>query len=141
MFVHGGISPAVAPLGCAAINEQVRRELTSDLDKTRGAPLSSLTARVDGPLWYRGLAQQPDTFAPQVGEILAALGARAIVVGHTVTQTSRIMTRFDGRVIQIDTGMQLAYVAGGRASALEIQGDETTAIYVDRRDPVAVAHR
>jgi hypothetical protein len=139
MFVHGGISPAVAPLGCAAINDQVRRELTSDLDKTRAAPLSSLTARVDGPLWYRGLAQEPDTFAPEVGEILTALGARAIVVGHTVAQTGRVITRFDGRVIEIDTGMQPAYVAGGRASALEIKGDESTAIYTDRRDPVMIA--
>jgi hypothetical protein len=139
MFVHGGISPAVAPLGCAAINDQVRRELTADLDKTRAAPLESLTARVDGPLWYRGLAQEPDTFASEVGEILTALGARAIVVGHTVAQSGRIITRFDGRVIQIDTGMQPAYVTGGRASALELKGDEATAIYVDRRDPVAVA--
>jgi Calcineurin-like phosphoesterase len=138
-FVHGGISPAVAPLGCAAINDQVRRELTSDLDKTRAAPLSSLVARVDGPLWYRGLAQEPDTFAPQVGEILRALGARALVVGHTVAQTGRIMTRFDGRVIEIDTGMQPAYVSGGRASALEIKGDEATAIYVDQRVPVTIA--
>ena len=139
MFVHGGISPAVAPLGCAAINDQVKRDLTGDLDKTRAAPLSTLTARVDGPLWYRGLAQEPDTFAPQVGEILTALRARAIVVGHTVSQTGRIITRYDGRVVQIDTGMQPAYVTGGRASALEIKGDEATAIYVDRRDPVAVA--
>jgi hypothetical protein len=139
MFVHGGISPTVAPLGCAAINDQVRRELTSDLDKTRAAPLSSLTARVDGPLWYRGLAQEPDTFAPQVGEILTALGARAIVVGHTVAQTGRIITRFDGRVIEIDTGMQPAYVSSGRASALEVKGDEATAIYTDRRDVVTIA--
>jgi hypothetical protein len=139
VFVHGGISPAVAPLGCAAINDQVRRELTSDLDKTRAAPLSSLTARVDGPLWYRGLAQEPDTFAPQVAEILTALGARAIVVGHTVAQTGRIVTRFDGRVIEIDTGMQPAYVPDGRASALEIKGDEATAIYVDRRGPLTIA--
>lgn len=139
MFLHGGISPAVAPLGCAAINDQVRRDLTSDLDKTRAAPLSSLTARVDGPLWYRGLAQEPDTFAPQVAEILTALGARAIVVGHTVTQNARVTPRFDGRVIQMDTGMQPAYVTGGRASALEIKGDEATAIYVDRRDPIAIA--
>jgi hypothetical protein len=139
VFVHGGISPSVAPLGCAAINDQVRRELTSDLDKTRAAPLASLTARVDGPLWYRGLAQEPDTFAPQVAEILKALGARALVVGHTVAQTGRIMTRFDGRVVQIDTGMQPAYVPDGRASALEIKGDEATAIYVDQRAPVTVA--
>ena len=136
MFLHGGISPAVAPLGCAEINDQVRRELTNDLEKTRANPLVSLAARADGPLWYRGLAQEPDTFAPQVTEILAKAHARAIVVGHTVTPTSRITTRFDGRVIEIDTGMQPAYIPNGRASALEIRGGEATAIYVDRRDPV-----
>ncbi|OLC40587.1 MAG: hypothetical protein AUH43_26115 [Acidobacteria bacterium 13_1_40CM_65_14] len=141
MFAHGGISPAVAPMSCAAINDQVRRELTSDLDKTRAKPLASLTARVDGPLWYRGLAQEPESFAPQVGEILSALGARAIVVAHTVATTGRITTRFDGRVIQIDTGMQPAYVQGGRASALDIHRDEATAIYVDRRDPVPMPKR
>jgi hypothetical protein len=139
VFVHGGISPAVAPLGCAAINAQVRRELTGDLDKTRAAPLSSLAARVDGPLWYRGLAQEPETFAPQVAEVLSLLHARSVVIGHTVTPSGRITTRFEGRVVQIDTGMQPAYVPDGRASALEIRNGETTAIYTDRRDPVAVA--
>jgi hypothetical protein len=128
-------------MGCAAINEQVRRELTSDLDKTRAAPLASLLARVDGPLWYRGLAQEPDSFAPQIDAMLSALQARAIVIGHTVSTTGRIATRFDGRVIQIDTGMQPAYVQGGRASALEIHRDEATAIYVDRRDPVPIPKR
>lgn len=138
-FVHGGISPAVAALGCDRVNEQVRRELTDDLDKTRATPLASLTARGDGPLWYRGLTQEPDTFAPQVEGILAKLHARAIVVAHTVTATSRVMTRFDGRVIQIDTGMQPAYVQNGRAAALEIKGGEATAIYVDRREVVTMA--
>ena len=141
MFVHGGISPAVAPLGCAAINEQVRRELTTDLEKTREAPLASLTARVDGPLWYRGLAQESDAFAPQIDEILSKAQARAIVVAHTVATTGRITSRFDGRVIQIDTGMQPAYAQGGRASALEIARGEITAIYVDRRDPVTLPKR
>ena len=138
-FVHGGISPAVAPLGCAAINAQVKRELTNDLDKTRATPLASLVARVDGPLWYRGLAQEPETFAPQVAEVLSALHARSIVIAHTVVPSGRITTRFDGRVVQIDTGMQPAYVPDGRASALEIQHGVTTAIYVDRKDPVAAA--
>jgi hypothetical protein len=139
LFVHGGISPGVAPLGCAAINDQVRRELTSDLEKTREAPLASLTARVDGPLWYRGLAQEGEAFSPQVAEILFKAKARAIVVGHTVATSGRVTTRFDGRVIQIDTGMQPAYALGGRASALEIARGEITAIYVDRRDPVALS--
>jgi hypothetical protein len=138
LFVHGGISPAVAPMGCAAINEQVERDLTADLDKTRAAPLVTLTARVDGPLWYRGLAEEPDTFAPQIDDILIGQAARAIVIGHTVTPTGRVTLRFGGRVIQIDTGMQPAYAQGGRASALEIVRGEGTAIYVDRRDPVAL---
>ena len=73
-------------------------------------------------------------------EILAALHARALVIAHTVTPTGRITPRFDGRVIQIDTGMQPAYVQGGRASALDI-GDDATAIYVDRRDPVPLPTR
>ena len=140
-FVHGGISPAVASLGCEAINDRVRRDLTTDLDKTREAPLVTLAARPDGPLWYRGLAQEPDTFAPQIDDILVKARARAIVVAHTVTPTGRITPRFDGRVIQIDTGMQPAYVPNGRASALEIRRGEATAIYVDRSDPVSLPKR
>ena len=138
-FVHGGISPPVAALGCDKINDQVRRELTNDLDKTRAAPLQSLTARGEGPLWYRGLAEEPDTFAPQVEGIVAKMRVRAIVVGHSVTASGRVTTRFDGRVIQIDTGMQPAYVPNGRAVALEIKGGEATAIYVDRRENVPIA--
>jgi hypothetical protein len=141
LFVHGGISPAVASLGCEGINDQVKRDLTNDLDKTRANPLASLVARADGPLWYRGLAQEPDPFAPEVADILAKVHARAIVVAHTVTPTRRITTRFDGRVIEVDTGMQPAYVPDGRASALEIRGGEATAIYVDRRDLVELPRR
>ena len=134
VFVHGGISPAVADLPCDAINETVRRELTTDLAKTRNAPLVSLSARPDGPLWYRGLAEEPETFAPMVDELLAKQNARAIVVGHTVTPTARVRPRFGGKVIQIDTGMQPAYVPNGRASALEIDHGTMTAVYADRRE-------
>ena len=138
LFVHGGISPAVAAQSCDAINAAVRRELTSDLDKTRAAPLSSLTAREDGPFWYRGLAQ-PETPASQIDDVLAAQRARAIVVGHTVATDGRITSRFDGRIFQIDTGMQPAYVPTGVASALEISRGVFTAIYEGRRDILVTA--
>ena len=134
LFVHGGISPAVAPTSCDEINTTVRRELTADFEKTRNAPLASLSAREDGPLWYRGLAEQPDSFGPEVDEVLAKQDARAIVVAHTVSATVRIRVRYGGKVIQIDTGMQPAYVPKGRASALEIRGGQYTAIYQDRRE-------
>jgi hypothetical protein len=134
LFLHGGISPTVADMPCEAINATVRRELSEDVEKTREAPLASLSAREDGPLWYRGLAQEPDAFAPTVAEILAKQHAQAIVIGHTVAPDGRIRVRFSGKVFQIDTGMQPAYVATGRPSALEIQRGMFTAIYPDRRD-------
>jgi len=134
LFVHGGISPAVAALSCEVINETVRDELTTGLDRTRGDPLATLAARADGPLWYRGLAEEPDAFGPMVDDILARQHARTIVIGHTVTPNARVRTRFGGKTIQIDTGMQPAYVPNGRASALEIEHGVMTALYTDRRD-------
>jgi hypothetical protein len=134
LFVHGGISPEIAVMSCDAINTAVRLELNEDFEKTRNAPLESLSARESGPLWYRGLVQESDAFASSLDEILAKQNVRAIVVGHTVTPDGRIRSRFGGKVIQLDTGMQPAYVQGGRASALEIRSRVVTAIYTDRRD-------
>lgn len=134
LFVHGGISPAVADLSCSRINETIRKELSDDLDKTREAPLASLAAREDGPLWYRGLAQLPDAEGTAFDALLARLRADAIVIAHSVTPDGRARVRFNGRLFQIDTGMQPAYAQGGRASALEIVGTTYTAIYADRRD-------
>lgn len=134
VFLHGGISPAVAALPCDQINATVRRELTNDIDKTRAAPLESLSAREDGPFWYRGLAQMPDSDGEVVDSILAQQHAAAIVVAHTVTADGRVRMRFNGKVFQIDTGMQPTYVPTGRASALEFAGGKVSAIYVDRRD-------
>ena len=133
LFLHGGISPAIAARSCDDINAAVHRELTSELDQTRAAPLASLAAREDGPLWYRGLAQIAEA---DVDGILAKQHARAIVVAHTVTTTGRVVPRFDGKVVMIDTGMQPAYVPTGRASAIEFLNGTLTEIYTDSRDVV-----
>jgi hypothetical protein len=137
LFLHGGISPTTASLSCTAINDTVRRELSADLEKTRAAPLTSMVGREDGPLWYRGLALEPDSFASEIDGILAAQQARALVVAHTPTH--QVTVRFAGKVFLIDTGMQADYVPDGRASALEIRGGVFTAIYRDRREVVAGA--
>ena len=137
LFLHGGISPDVAPQSCTKIDDTVRKDLSSDLEKTKAEPLKTLTAREDGPLWYRGLMQEPDTFEPEVDKILAAQHATAIVVAHTVVAGGRIGVRFGGKVIGIDTGMQQAYIPDGRASALEIRGGVFTAIYTDKREVIA----
>jgi len=139
VFVHGGISPAVAPMTCTEINDAVRRELGPDFEKIRANPGESLAARADGPLWYRGLANEPDSFAPEVKKILAAQHARTIVAGHSAAP-GPIRNRFDNTVFLIDTGMQPAYLPDGRASALEIRGPVFTAIYNDSRQVIAGAN-
>lgn len=137
LFLHGGVSPRVAPLGCEGINAGVAADLTTGFAKFIEAPAAALAGAEDGPLWYRGLAQEDEaTFAPEVDKILEAAQARAIVIGHTVTATGRITPRFGGKVVQIDTGMLTSVYKNGRASALEIAGDTWTAIYEDGRQAV-----
>lgn len=137
LFLHGGVSPRMAPLGCEGINAGVRTDMTAGLEQVRQAPLQSISMSEDGPLWYRGLAREEEaTFAPELDKILDGTKARAIVIGHTVTETGRIRPRFGGRVVQIDTGMLTSVYTGGRASALEIVGDTWTAIYEDGRSLV-----
>jgi hypothetical protein len=139
VFLHGGLSPEVAALGCTVINETVHRELTDEVDETRKDPLASLTARENGPLWYRGLAREEEkTFASSVEQVLHSMGAKAIVVAHTFTKNGRIQVRFGGRVVMIDAGMAPHY--GGHLAALEIgPHGRMTAIYPDARDEIEQA--
>lgn len=72
----------------------------------------------EGPNWYRGAAlcneaAEADWLLP----LLQQFGAARLVVGHTPTRNSRATTRFDGRVIKLDAGMNRA-VYKGRAAAL-----------------------
>jgi hypothetical protein len=131
LFLHGGISPAVAVQSCDDINATVRRDLTSNLEQTRAAPLATLTAREDGPLWYRGLTQIAEA---DIDDILSKQHAKAIVIGHTVTPNQHVTPRFGGKVVMIDTGMQPAYVPTGRASAVEFLNGMATVIYTDSRE-------
>jgi hypothetical protein len=122
VFLHGGLTPEVAALGCEGVNAAVRRELTDDVEKTRQDPLATLAAGESGPLWYRGFWKEDEAvLLPAVERVLQALDARAIVVGHTVTGTGRIQSRFEGRVVGIDIGMGEVY--GSRLGLLEIGPD------------------
>ena len=88
----------------------------------------------DGAMWWRGLAEDPDD--PTGGPLLPVLErfkAVRFVVGHTPSATKRIVVRYGGRAVLIDTGMnRRAY--NGNPAALEIVGGRLTAIYLDRRE-------
>jgi hypothetical protein len=87
------------------------------------------------PLWYRGLALEPEERNEKgLTKMLNRLGVHHIVVGHTVLPVHTIIARFGDRVFLIDTGMLKSYYAG-RASALEIQAGKFTAYYADDPSP------
>lgn len=194
IFMHAGISPALAPLKLDDLNIRVRdevRRLDRFADRLVNAGLATRTftlqeliavaqneivqanaliaaaqaegnkpdpARLnvpllmeaqdilkidgwvsvnpDGALWYRGLATEPDdpTGGP-FAAVLAKYGAKRFVTGHTPQQNRSINTRFGGRAVLIDTGM-LANYYKGRPAALEIVGDQLTAIYEAERVPL-----
>lgn len=121
-FLHGGLTPEVAALGCEAINATARREITRDIAKTLNDPLASLAAGENGPFWYRGMAREDETaWLPSLERVLSGIGAHSVVIGHTVTGDGRIRPRFGGRVVMIDVGMNPLY--GRHLAALEIGGD------------------
>lgn len=82
----------------------------------------------DSPLWYRGnVGCGPLIEIDRIGPALAAIGANRVVIGHTPTQTRRVLSRLNGRVIEIDTGM-LGPFYSGSGNALVIEGDAIAVI-------------
>ena len=83
--------------------------------------LSDIAFAPDGPLWYRGISLMNERVERyNVTEALQRLGARGLMVGHTITKTSRISTRFGGRVYRGDVGMG----AGRPGQALVFENDQ-----------------
>jgi hypothetical protein len=90
-----------------------------------------ITVSGDGPLWYRGLATEPEEkLDASLTVMLGRLNASYLVAGHSVVASKEVTTRFGSRVFLIDTGM-LEEVYTGRASALEIQDGRFTAHQVN----------
>jgi len=122
VFLHGGISATY----CRSSLSDWTARARDALDATSEEELDILVDPV-GPLWYRGLSgvaprAHPDT----VQAILERYDADHIVVGHTPTG-GVIWPRYQGRVIQIDTGIASYY--GGHVGYLEITPDASFAGY------------
>lgn len=83
---------------------------------------------VDGPLWYRGSVTCGGLIEEnRLEAALDAIGAERVVVGHTPTLNRRVLQRFNGRVIEIDTGMLNAYYRGS-GNALVLEGDTVAVV-------------
>ena len=136
IYLHGGISPKYASIPIKRINEMIAGELNDFTTmKKEGGPVTS----DDGPLWYRGMAQEwyngagPDSgpgIPALVDKVLATNGAKRIVIGHTQTGGA-IIPRFGGKVVMIDVGVTAVF-GSGRAVLL-IEGDNVLAIHRGQR--------
>jgi hypothetical protein len=114
VFVHGGVLPKHVTYGVERINAETKTWLESG-----GQEPAFLTAS-DAPVWTRLYSQDPNAAAcATLGDALTALGAKRMIVGHTV-QDAGIVSACDGKVWLIDVGM----VFGGKPEVLEILGDD-----------------
>ncbi|MGH8204091.1 MAG: hypothetical protein ACREST_05735, partial [Steroidobacteraceae bacterium] len=85
-----------------------------------------------GPTWYRGQALcYPYAEDANLQAALTKLGVKRVVEGHTVSPIGRALSRFDGRVVLMDTGM-LAPVYKGPASAFVYENGEWSVAYADQ---------
>ena len=116
MFVHGGILPKHVAFGIERLNDETRAWLLGK----QSAPPRVLTQE-DGPIWTRMYSAAPGREECAVlSEVLTALGAKRMVMGHTV-QRNGINPACDSKAWRIDVGMAKFYA--GPIEALEIKGD------------------
>jgi hypothetical protein len=135
VFAHAGISREFSTWKLRDINASLREELEFFRGRMRSPQSVSRPFRPkivynsEGPLWYRGLAFKDEASSQnEINHILANLGARAIVVGHTFNRSGgnspivphniEGVSRYHNRVFIIDTG--ISHVYGGTPSALLI---------------------
>jgi TPR repeat protein len=124
LFLHAGLGPKFADWDIARINEEVRRELI-DFTRLHGG----IVTDEQGPLWFRGLAKGDERqLQPLVDQLLKHFDVDRIVVGHTYAGGA-VGSRFNGKVILVDTGISRVYDNLGKVACLEIDKDEPFALH------------
>jgi hypothetical protein len=103
--------------------------------ETESKMLADLQAQLfanDTPIWYRGQALcYPLTEADNLEAALRSLGVARVVEGHTPSEDGKVRSRFDGKVILLDTGM-LKSAYNGTPSALVFESGQWSVAYADR---------
>ena len=121
VFVHGGLLPHVVDYGIERLNQETRDWIRGE----RQYPPDILLAS-DGPVWSRHFSDDPDAEDCRLlEEVLGSLGARRMVVAHTV-QDEGVSPACGSAVWRIDVGMARHY--GGRPAVLELEGGSATII-------------
>ncbi len=126
---HAGILPHWAEKGIDGINSRVRKDMGVDL-YFPALPDGNVLIDPDGPLWSREYAWGKRSSERRLLASLGILEASVQVMGHTPTRNSRIVARYGGRAIFVDTG--IGRPKTGRISALVIEKGVFWAYYPPR---------
>lgn len=117
VFVHAGVRDAHVRGGLESLNREVQAFFRGE---TAQPPARMVDP--DGPLWTRiyGGPELSSAVCAELVTTLSALGAKRLVIGHTV-QSTGITSACEERVFRIDVGLSRAY-GDNAPEALEIHG-------------------
>lgn len=115
VFVHGGVLPEHIAFGLERLNAEIRAWMAGE-----GSYYEWMLDR-RSPVWSRRFSLEVDSAdCDTLKTVLAELGAKRMVVGHT-DRIEGIISHCAGAVWCIDAGISAAY--GGTPQVLEIAGD------------------
>jgi len=133
LFVHGGISPAVAArhLPLKQLNALARTSI--DVPAASQSTLEKQMTQPPGsPDWYRGLVLE-EPAEEDVAQVLDAYAATRMVVGHTPVESIREL--YHGKIIAIDLPhqertdkgevLQALWLDGNKLSVMNSQGQKS----------------
>jgi hypothetical protein len=117
VFAHGGVLEKHVQYGLDRLNTDVSRWMRGE-----SAAPSSITAE-DAPVWTREYSEEPlpEQACTELYTVLRELGAKRMVVGHTV-QKHGVTSACDGKVFRIDVGLS-DYYGENATQCLEIDGE------------------
>ena len=150
IVVHAGLVDALVARGSGAgaftlaswadleaHSEELRAWLEANATANAPAAPPAWADHHDGPLWTRrlGSADPAPADCEALRVLLRALGARRLVVGHTVQGAGRVTPACGGAAWRVDVGLGGAYPAGrkGKAEVLLVRssdrgGDEIVSV-------------
>ncbi|XP_021716264.1 shewanella-like protein phosphatase 1 isoform X1 [Chenopodium quinoa] len=137
VFCHGGLLPHHVGYGIERMNKEVSHwmRVEHDNDEDTTSPLPFIATRgYDSVVWNRLYSRDTSDLADyeinqiheMLEETLRALGAKAMVVGHT-PQIDGVNCEYNCSIWRVDVGMSSG-VLNSRPEVLEINGDKARAI-------------
>lgn len=130
LFMHAGLGPGFSTANRDTMNNAVRAALRDHPE----AAYPDIETNQNGPLWYRGLALNPESSEQaNLDSVLSAQGVTRVIVGHT-KRASTVLPRFNGHVLLTDIAVPSGFT--DPHAYLIIENGALTTVYRGQRVPL-----